>query len=585
VRPLLSHKPDRWLLLLMGFSVFAWAPLLAPGYFFQAHDARHSVFFLVEFDAAVRDGAWWPRWTPDQALGYGYPLWIFYSPFAYYVAEAFHVIGLGFTAAVKATYALSFVTSAWAMYWLVRRWWGPPAGFIAGLVYLYAPYHLVDVYVRSALAESVAFVWYPLVLLAFDDLIERWGDAQSGRRLALAALAYAALILTHSVTGLVFTPLLGAFILLRLTQRAKPLSRLSLRQLISLAGPAAVALGLALGLSAIFLIPMVLERNYIVQAQWVHDTYQYQRHFVYPNQLLSSFWGFGYSVEGPNDGVSFQLGLMPVILSVVAAVAALRANANRRGLVWFFVMTTLGAVAMMLPPVRPVWDALPLVGLVQFPWRLLAVATVTTAILSGAAVAQLATLSSEDGTATATVCVLALVVLLASYPYTRPEYTPVTPRDESPLAIIDFETQHPDMVGITHWARLVPAETPLLEQYLAGKPLEKVVVLRGQGRAETVRYGGASVEAQVDAVSDVTVQFRTYWFPGWQARIDGKKADSRPEGEYGLLTMDVPAGQHRITIRMGSTPDRMIGTLVSAVSLMLVLGCWLTRCSLLVFGV
>ena len=67
-----SDKGD--LVLVGAISIFAWGALLAPGYFLKAHDAPHSVFFLLEFDKAFRDGAWYPRWGIDFALGYGYPL-------------------------------------------------------------------------------------------------------------------------------------------------------------------------------------------------------------------------------------------------------------------------------------------------------------------------------------------------------------------------------------------------------------------------------------------------------------------------------------------------------------------------------
>ena len=59
----LRLDPNIWLVL--ALSVFAWGPLLTPAYFFEAHDARHSVFFLVEFDQTFRDGYLWPRWSPD----------------------------------------------------------------------------------------------------------------------------------------------------------------------------------------------------------------------------------------------------------------------------------------------------------------------------------------------------------------------------------------------------------------------------------------------------------------------------------------------------------------------------------------
>ena len=62
---------DPYLLLLLGLSLFAAAPLLAPGYFYGAHDGRHSVFFARMFDEAIRIGALWPRWAMQHNQGCG----------------------------------------------------------------------------------------------------------------------------------------------------------------------------------------------------------------------------------------------------------------------------------------------------------------------------------------------------------------------------------------------------------------------------------------------------------------------------------------------------------------------------------
>ena len=82
--------------LVVLLSLIAIAPLLQPGYFWGAHDARHDVYFLFQFDQSVQEGNWFPRWGPDWAFGYGYPFWIIYAPLSVMVGEAFHhFLGLG----------------------------------------------------------------------------------------------------------------------------------------------------------------------------------------------------------------------------------------------------------------------------------------------------------------------------------------------------------------------------------------------------------------------------------------------------------------------------------------------------------
>ena len=46
---------DPYLIVLLVLVLPSLAPLAAPGYWYDAHDGRHSVFFLQMFDAAIRD--------------------------------------------------------------------------------------------------------------------------------------------------------------------------------------------------------------------------------------------------------------------------------------------------------------------------------------------------------------------------------------------------------------------------------------------------------------------------------------------------------------------------------------------------
>jgi len=46
-----------------------------------------------------------------------------------------------------------------------------------------------------------------------------------------------------------------------------------------------------------------------------------------------------------------------------------------------------------------------------------------------------------------------------------------------------------------------------------------------------------------------------------------------PEGENGLITLDVPAGEHQVVLRMTeNTPPRRLGGIVSGLSLVAIIG-------------
>lgn len=593
------HRMDPYLWLVIAFSLFAVLPLAGPDYFFNAHDAPHTIFFLTEFDAALRDGVWYPGWATDQALGYGYPTFVFYPPLAYYVAEVFHLAGASKVLAVKWTWALATLGAGLAMYAYARRVMGRQRGLLAAVVYVYVPYHLADIYVRAALAEYAAFVWMPLVLLAFHRLVER----VTARRVALAGLAYGALLLTHNVTGLAFTPLLVAYFLFLLlvgpcpessegacpesSEGARPerAPEPALRQ--PLWVRAVGALGAALlgfGIAAALMLPGFLERDTINQQQWVRASYDYAQHFVQPFHFLSSAWGYAPGSPGSEGGMSFQLGAIPLILGMVATVAAFWRPASERASALFFAGATLLLVFLMLPLSAPLWELLPLAALVQFPWRLLALTAVTLAILSGLAIPSpglpMSTSRFSNSSTRqpirfgAPILILALVAILGSYSYTQPEYTPIPDIAEGPLLSIEFELTYTDMRGMTAWTEEMPPDSPLVTQYRAGGPLVTAEALAPGASVEMIRAGGASDELWVRSPEGTAVRFYTYYYPGWRVYVDGERLhDSalQPETVYGLLTVDVPPGEHHVLLRWGDTPVRLVGKTLTLACLALAL--------------
>jgi uncharacterized membrane protein len=557
----LAQGLDGHLILVLVLSVFAWAPLVGPAYFLHAHDAPHSIFFLNQFDQALRDGVLYPRWGVDFALGYGYPLFDIYSSLAFYVAEAFHLLGVGLTGAIKLTYAMAFVLSGLTMYAFGKRVLGRRAGVLAAVVYMYAPYRLLDIYVRSAFAEFCAYSFLPLILLLFYDLAER----PSVRRLVLASLGYAALILTHAATALIFTLLLVPYVVFLICSRIRTGWLHTLR----LAGLSLLAASFALLLAAIFLLPMVAEKGYVVESQWTQGSFGYAKHFVYPSQLFSPYWGYGYAGEGLADEMSLQLGMAATTLTIAGAAYALRRKVRGRAQMAFFLVAAVVVVAAMMPAALRLWEVLPLAAFVQFPWRLLGLAALTMSFLSGGAIFAIAGEGFEvAGRLDARTAVVALVVILTTHAYTLPQYTEPSARSEQPVAIIDFESFYPpDRVGMTIWATEQPQDTPLVQQYLAGQPLVKAVALTPGAQVEMVRHGAASEEVTVDSPEGTELQFYTYYFPGWRGYVDGRETDIYPGGPYGLITLEVPPGEHQVVIRFGDTLVRRLGMALTVASL------------------
>jgi hypothetical protein len=614
----LASRFDLYLILILLFSLFTLGPLLQPGYPWDAHDARHSVYFLFEFDRGIQDGILYPRWQPDFAFGYGYPFFNIYGPLSSYVGEAFHLLGFGFANAVKIVFALSVIGSGLAMYGFAKQILGRSGGLVAAVAYMVIPYRLVDLYVRAALAESVAYVFVPLVL---------WGAWATLHRPRLAnvvglAVAYAALMFTSPLVTLLLTLILvfyvAALALARVNDE-QPWRQLSKESILPLVGhvghvlvPTALGLILGLCLSAVFGLPAMTENRFVRVDQWYGGRYAWGGDFVEFFQLFAPGWGFGTSVAGPNDEVSFQLGVVPVVLSLLALVplagrriwpsswfpsALSRTGSLSREeggivqrsvprLVAFFAVLTAVVVFLMLSVSAPLWQVLPLVRLAQFPWRLLALTVVSLAFLSGVVLLNV----RSRGTLEVAPLLLIALLILGSLPYMQAE---MSQQDVSLAGLMRFQQSADEMTGSTAWVRQIPTWSPLADYYVAGKPITSKIdydeLYRQPGRAyaQTLELRSDRELVEYSAEWPVWIPFNTFYYPGWHAYlVDGESEAVIEElpialrGDLGLMSVRAPAGVKHLLLRFEDTPIRKLGTAISFASLGLIVLLFAARLAL-----
>ncbi|MCB9133044.1 MAG: hypothetical protein H6647_19150 [Anaerolineales bacterium] len=233
-----------WLLLPLLAIPAIW-PLLKMGLPLSADGTLH-LLRVVLLDHHISNGVLYPRWVPELFTGLGYPVFNFYSPLAYYLAELLHLIGLDFVAALIASFAVLIVFSGFGMYRLARDVLGSRhtwAALVAATAYMYAPYLLTNVYIRGAIAEVGAQAWLPWVFWSARRMLTA---ARPSQYVVALALTLAGLALTHNIT-LLFTPLiLAAYIMVVWVQTDRSPVRL---------GWIAVGLVAAMGVSAFFWAP------------------------------------------------------------------------------------------------------------------------------------------------------------------------------------------------------------------------------------------------------------------------------------------------------------------------------------------
>ncbi|MGB0387417.1 MAG: 6-pyruvoyl-tetrahydropterin synthase-related protein [Ardenticatenaceae bacterium] len=569
---------NRWAVAALLLSLFAWAALLSPYYFTNSHDGRHSLFYQLQFIQGVADGQWFPRWGPDFGFGRGYPFFIFYAPLTSYTVQAAKSWGIGLVASVKISWALGFLLGAAGMFRLAKTWWRDDrAAFVATLVYTFVPYKFVDIYVRGAIAEFWSLALFPWIMLAFYHLIRRPRPAT----IATGGLLYAALMLTHTATALLFSPFLGAYILFEMALgfyksqgKRKDLWQWGAKkgEFLVLRSGLAVALAIGLGLinATIFWVPLLAEQKHIDVTQYVPENYNFAIQFTEWSQFLSPFWGFGYAIAGPNDGMSFQLGLLPLLLTLLGvwllATGRIKPEPSAR-LIWALV-SLLVVVLAMTSLALPIWDSFPLAPMVQFPWRLLGLSAVLLALIAGGTtIGLLGALPRVEGAHPA-VAIVSLLVLYGSYQYTTPAFTPQSEREETLLTILDFQREYRDMAGRLPRSEIVPQSSPMEAQYEALEPLQKFRLIEGTATIEQTYYGGSTVRAHMKADTAARIELMTYDYPGWTVYLNGDIIPHETLSPEGTIAFELPPSEQTLMIEayFEDTPLRRVATMISLLS-------------------
>ncbi len=140
------------------------------------------------------------HWASLLNANYGYPLFLFTYPLPYYSIALFKLLGFSFIASEKIVIAGIFILSGLSMHLLLRHFLKQTPSLLGSILYLFAPYHLVDMHFRVALGELFAFSILPLVLLGLLR-----------RNVVLISLSYAGLLLSHQAISVITTPFLFAF--------------------------------------------------------------------------------------------------------------------------------------------------------------------------------------------------------------------------------------------------------------------------------------------------------------------------------------------------------------------------------------
>ncbi|KKQ52141.1 hypothetical protein A2865_03330 [Candidatus Woesebacteria bacterium RIFCSPHIGHO2_01_FULL_39_17] len=540
-------KKNFLFVLLLILIIPTFQALIRPGYF-PMHDDMQAMR-LLQMDKCVKDRQIPCRWVPDMGFGYGYPQFNYYAPLPYYIMEIIHLLGFGFLDSVKAGFILSMITGAMGMYLLGSSLWGKAGGFISALIYTYAPYRAVDVFVRGAMGEVWAFALLPFVFWSV-------GKVFKGKKISVLylALSFSALLTSHNISAILIIPFLLAWILLISFRNFKESPTQFMQRIYRIS----IGFVWGIGIASFFILPAWFEKNLVHVETLLSGYFNYINHFVSLNQLLfQTQWGYGTSEVGPYDDLLLSVGLILWVLPLISLVLNLYLKKKPSSL-FVFLLILFGWFSLFMAHSKSsfFWNNIKILSFVQFPWRFLLFSTFFFSLAAGSIA-----LAFKKGNKLGGVWMSFLIILL--FFLYRNYFIPriwINTTDQEKFSGESWQRQQ--TISIFDYLPVYAKMPP------AAKASDEPVFISGEGDIKSGQGGSNWQNWEVEVLTEkATLQFGIFYFPLWTVRVGDKLIPINYDDDLGAIKVDLNRGGQKVMLRLTNTPVRSFSNIVTLVSI------------------
>lgn len=548
MKPLIFFIKSHWefcIGLVLTLSLL-W-PLFASPYF--SHHDNVQLIRLYELDKCFKDNQIPCRWVPDLGGEYGYPLFNYYAPLAYYYGEIFYLLFGNLILAAKIMFLTAFVGSFVFMYLLARKLWGETGGTLSAIFFAFAPYHASLFYVRGAMGELWGVMFFPALLWAALRLKEK----VSISNVLLLSLFVASLVLSHNLSSMIFMPVVAAFVLVIGISNKFNFFKNRFFYYVILS----VTLGLLL--SAFYWMPATMEKTLAHVDSTISGYFGYTEHFKGLRKLfVERMWGWGASVlevNGRQDGMSFQIGWVHIFawfLSGFVAFKLWKKDKKSFKLLTFFITVALYAIFMINPRSEFIWKLVDSLKYLQFPWRFLGIVIFAVSVSAGSIF-----LGFDKKYWKKLWIGFVILVVALNFSYFKPEkfiyvndhyiFEPEEWDSQIKRSIFDY---------LPIYAKAPPAELATTRYEL----------LTGEAEVKDLKEGTNWFTFNADVKTHTIIRLSQYYFPNWVIKVDGQEVNIDWENPLGLMTIILGEGQHFVEGRLNDTTVRAIGNRLTVVA-------------------
>ncbi len=540
------------------------------------NDLQFQAPRIANYYLALTQGQLPPRWAPNLQFGFGYPVLEFIYQYPLIVSTAFYVIGLNIQESLNATIIVSIIMAGLGMYlYSYQRTKKTFLSLIPTLLYIAAPYSLLNLYVRGAVGEVSFWGLLPWVLIFIQnkkhqDKLLYW---------LISVPVFVLFLLSHQISLMIAIPVLAIWFLI--TER-------SLKKIINQNSSLIIQIALAILISQFFWTPMLIEKS-LVQVENDYAVRHFWEYYPESLSLLYSPWNFGKKGIEMSFMVGWaQLGVVLLSLWLILGKFfkrdpfsnyGLRLPAGEAGITSFWLVVFFLSLFLMLPISKFIWQ-ISLLPIMQFPWRLLWLAVFSSVMLS-INILEKIKLNKQFNN----VAILAILILLSLgsinrlIKHTHPEYH---------FSQTDYEWfQYPLTSGAADehlpkgWDKNI--NNKLHDQVVLRKAGENLFIAIDDeevkdsiGESEIISWDGTHKLYKVKVDQDAEIIEKTSYFAGWETRVDGQLIQPiTDDSEFpGRIIIPVKPGEHTVESKFtNNTGPRRVGNFLTVLGLIGWVGC------------
>lgn len=296
----MDWKTPQYVYILLGIAVLISLPFLGtPLMGSVTHDLRFHLSRIRGIADGIASGQFPVRLNVDMNGGYGFASEMMYPNLFIYIPAILYLMGVSLIASYK--FLVLFInigTAAAGYYSFSRLLKSDRAGAVCTFLYMVNPYRLNNIFLRGAVGEVLAQIFFPLLLYALIEVVHR--DYKKWWLLVVSVTG----ILQSHILSLEYSALLSVVFL------AFSWKQFVGRNGIKRIGACFKAAGMIIVINLWFLIPFLdqLKQGYIL----VNDQRSMSQHAVYLYQMFFSF--FDISGGDIPDGLT---GEMPLTIGIV----------------------------------------------------------------------------------------------------------------------------------------------------------------------------------------------------------------------------------------------------------------------------